>query len=140
MSTSARNGPEAIIAHSPAGEILEWNDAAAALYGWTQGEAFGGPIRARFEGPTPSSCGREGPPITTLDLGTQDVEAEMVWGANMAIRRSAFERLGPFDETIANHGDEEDWLLTLRGAGGRIVYLADAGVEHRRSGADARSG
>jgi glycosyltransferase involved in cell wall biosynthesis len=103
-----------------------------------EGDAFGGPIRARFEGPTPSSCGREGSPITTLDLGSQDREAEMVWGANMAIRRRAFERVGPFDETIANHGDEEDWLLALRATGGRIVYLAAAGVEHRRSGADAR--
>jgi GT2 family glycosyltransferase len=101
-------------------------------------EAFGGPIRARFEGPTPSSCGREKPPITTLDLGAEDVEAEVVWGANLAIRRAAFERIGPFDEAIANHGDEEDWLRALRGAGGRIVYLAGAGVEHRRAGDDAR--
>jgi len=102
------------------------------------GDAFGGPIRARFEGRTPSSCGREPPPITTLDLGSQDVEAKMVWGANMAIRRAAFERLGMFDETIMGHGDEEDWLLALRAAGGHIVYLAAAGVEHRRAGADAR--
>jgi PAS domain S-box-containing protein len=41
LSTSALKGPEAIIAHSPAGEILEWNSAAAHLYGWTQEEAFG---------------------------------------------------------------------------------------------------
>ena len=31
--------------------------------------AFGGPIRARLEGRPPRSCGREQPPITTLDLG-----------------------------------------------------------------------
>src|SRR2546421_8771818 len=31
-------------------------------------EAFGGPIRARFDGPAPGGCGRESPPITTLDL------------------------------------------------------------------------
>jgi GT2 family glycosyltransferase len=101
-------------------------------------EAFGGPIRARLEGRTPSSCGREKPPITTLDLGTQDTEAKMVWGANLAIRRSALQRIGPFDETVAGHGDEEDWLLALREAGGRIFYLADAHVDHRRAGDDAR--
>lgn len=101
-------------------------------------EAFGGPIRASLEGPTPSSCGREQPPITTLELGTEDREAEMVWGANMAIRRAAFERMGLFDEAVAGHGDEEDWLVGLRAAGGKIVYLAAAGVEHRRAGVDAR--
>jgi glycosyltransferase involved in cell wall biosynthesis len=104
-----------------------------------EADAFGGPIRARFEGRTPSSCGREDPPITTLDLGPRDVEADMVWGANLAIRRAAFERLGLFDEAIASgSGDEEDWLRTLKATGGQIVYLADAGVDHRRVGADAR--
>jgi len=103
-----------------------------------EADAFGGPIRARLEGRAPRACGREDPPITTLDLGASDVEAEMVWGANMAIRRGAFERMGPFDEAVAGHGDEEDWLQALRAGGGRIVYLAGAGVDHRRAGEDAR--
>ncbi|MDQ6817366.1 MAG: glycosyltransferase [Actinomycetota bacterium] len=102
-------------------------------------EAFGGPIRARLEGRTPSSCGREDPPITTLDLGRKDVEASMVWGSNMTIRRRALEWIGPFDESVAvGSGDEEDWLRSLRAAGGRIVYLAAAGLDHRRAAADAR--
>jgi GT2 family glycosyltransferase len=106
-----------------------------------EAEAFGGPIRARFEGRAPRGCGREDPPITTLDLGSQDVEAEMVWGANFAVRRSAVERVGEFDESLdRSHGDEEDWLLRLRAAGGRIVYLADAGLEHRRSAGDSGLG
>ncbi len=103
-------------------------------------EAFGGPIRARLEGPAPRGCGRESAPITTLDLGSEDREAEMVWGANFAVRRAAFERHGLFDEQIAGHGDEEDWLIRLRSAGGRIVYLAGAGLDHRRAGDDARLG
>ena len=104
-------------------------------------EAFGGPIRARFEGHVLHGCGREDPPITTLDLGSQDVEAEMVWGANFAVRRSAVERVGEFDESLDRaHGDEEDWLLRLRAAGGRIVYLAEAGLEHRRSAGDSGLG
>ena len=104
-----------------------------------EAEAFGGPIRPRFEGHAPRSCGREDPPITTLDLGAGDVEATMVWGANFAVRRSAIERIGRFDERLDRaHGDEEDWLLRLRAAGGRIVYLADAGLDHRRTAGDSR--
>jgi glycosyltransferase involved in cell wall biosynthesis len=103
-----------------------------------EADAFGGPIRARMEGHAPSACGREDPPITTLDLGSHDAEVGMVWGANMAVRRAAFERNGPFDEAISGHGDEEDWLHALRASGGRIVYLAGAGVDHRRAGDDAR--
>ena len=103
-----------------------------------EADAFGGPIRARFEGHAPRGCGREEPPITTLDLGAEDVEAEMVWGANFAVRRSAVERIGKFDETFdRGHGDEEEWLLRLRAAGGRIVYLAEAGLDHRRAAGDS---
>lgn len=104
-------------------------------------EAFGGPIRARFEGRAPRGCGREDPPITTLDLGRVDREADMVWGANFAVRRSAVERVGEFDESIVRpHGDEEEWLERLRAAGGRIQYLAAAGLDHRRTAEDARLG
>ena len=42
------------------------------------------------------------PPITTLDLGPADRDAELVWSANMAIRRRAVERVGRFDER--SHG------------------------------------
>src|SRR5919108_3401841 len=70
-----------------------------------QSEAFGGPIRARFEGPTPKGCGRHEPPLTTPDLGPEDQPVDLVWGANMLIRRSAYERIGPFDEEIGGGGD-----------------------------------
>jgi GT2 family glycosyltransferase len=117
-----------------------WLDAlvsGAARY--PEAEAFGGPIRARFEGRTPRSCGREGPPITTLDLGSEDRPADSAWGANFGVRRAAVERVGPFDERIVRpHGDEEDWLERLKAAGGTIVYLADAGLDHRRTAEDAR--
>jgi glycosyltransferase involved in cell wall biosynthesis len=128
------------------------DDDVRAAEGWLEGllegaarypeaEAFGGPIRARFEGHTPRSCGREDPPITTLDLGPHDREAEMVWGANFAVRRSAVERIGPFNEAIVRpHGDEEEWLDRLKAAGGRIQYIAAAGLDHRRTAADGRLG
>jgi GT2 family glycosyltransferase len=103
-----------------------------------EGDAYGGPIRARLEGPAPRACGREEPPITSLDLGERDREAELVWSANMALRREAFERVGPFDERFTTGGDEEDWIRRLHDRGGRVVYLADAWLDHRRAGDDAR--
>jgi len=117
-----------------------WLEALVAGAGrHPEADAFGGPIRARFEGRSPRGCGREQPPITTLDLGPDDREVDFVWGANMALRRRAIERVGPFDESfVLPHGDEEEWLERLRAAGGRIVYLAEAGLDHRRTAADAR--
>ena len=101
-------------------------------------EAFGGPINARLEGPTPRGCGRESAPITSLDLGPEDRDVELVWGANLLFRRAAFERIGLFEETIAGGGDEEEWLRRLRSNGGCVTYLARAGLDHRRVGEDAR--
>lgn len=100
-------------------------------------EVFGGPIRARLE-QGPRGCGREAPPITTLDAGPVDRDVPLVWGANMAIRRSAYERVGPFDEALHGRGNEDEWEYRYVGAGGRIRYLAKAGLDHRRTAADAR--
>ena len=56
----------------------------------------------------------------------------------MAIRRRAFERVGRFDEAITGRGDEEEWERRYMAAGGRIRYLAAAGLDHRRTrGLDA---
>ena len=101
-------------------------------------DVLGGPIRARLEGTDLHACGREPPPITTLDLGPADTDAEFVWGANMALRRRALERAGSFDERLDLYGDEEEWQRRLHAAGGRVRYLAGAGVDHRRTGVDAR--
>ena len=99
-------------------------------------DAFGGPIRARLEGCRLPMCGREAPPVTTLDLGPADRDAERAWGANMAIRRAALERVGPFDADLGGAGDEEEWQARLRAAGGRIRYVAAAGLDHRRARPD----
>lgn len=100
-------------------------------------EVFGGPIRARLETVLPA-CGRHQPPITTLDAGPVDCDVPFVWGANMVMLRSAFERVGLFDPNLLGRGDEEEWLLRYRAAGGRIRYLAAAGLDHRRTAADSR--
>jgi glycosyltransferase involved in cell wall biosynthesis len=101
-------------------------------------EVFGGPIRARLEGRGPRGCGREPPPITTLDLGPADRDVRLVWGANMAIRRSAFDQVGLFDEGLHGRGNEDDWELRYAATGNRIRYLARAGLSHRRTAEDAR--
>jgi GT2 family glycosyltransferase len=104
-------------------------------------DVFAGPIRASFEGAHWRSCGREQPPITTLDLGPQDTDARYAWGANMAIRRAALERVGPFDESLGDGGDEQEWQDRFRsasGGSGRVLYVAEASVQHRRAGRDAR--
>jgi len=120
---------------APPGWIQALADGAERHAG---AEAFGGPIRARLEGPAPRSCGREAAPITTLDLGEEDIEADRAWSANMAVRRSAFERVGGFDEQLPIYGEEEEWTARLRDHGGTVVYLAAAGLDHRRAGDDAR--
>jgi hypothetical protein len=104
-------------------------------------EVFAGPIRARLEGRPPRTCGREQPPITALELGERDTEAPFAWGANMTIRRSAIERVGPFDPLIeVGGGDEQEWQERLRAErpATRTLYVAGAAVAHRRAGRDAR--
>ena len=102
-------------------------------------DVFAGPIRPQLEGARARACGREGPPITSLDLGEADTDARYAWGANMAIRRSALERVGAFDATLEHGGDEQEWQDRLRSrGGGRVLYVARAAVDHRRVGADAR--
>jgi GT2 family glycosyltransferase len=105
-------------------------------------EVFAGRISASLEGPAPRSCGRELPPITTLDLGPRDRRTRFAWGSNMAIRRGALERVGPFDVSIGGGGDEQEWQE--RASPGRdgpgALYVAGAWVEHRRAGDDARLG
>lgn len=137
----ARN---ACVAHSTGDLICLLDDDVEVWPGWLEAllgaephEALGGPIRPRIEGANLHACGREPLPVTALDLGPDDREAEFVWGANFALRRSAYERIGPFDERLGGAGDEEDWQRRLRAAGGTVGYVAAAGVDHRRTGRDA---
>lgn len=115
-----------------------WLEALlAGVEGAPDREVFGGPIRARLEGSRLRVCGREAARITTLDLGPDDNDVPMVWGANMAVRRRAFERIGEFDERLAGRGDEEEWEQRYLDHGGKVRYVAAAGVDHRRMPQDA---
>ncbi len=120
-----------------AGWLAALLDAAAAN---PDVDVFAGPIQVRLEGSKLRSCGREGPPITSLDLGPQDTDARYAWGANMTIRRAALERVGPFEVSLEHAGDEQEWQERMRARtpGARVMYVAGAAVEHRRAGADAK--
>jgi GT2 family glycosyltransferase len=142
---AARNAALAVVS----GDLIVFvDDDVQAPPGWLDAllagarsapdrDVFGGPIRPRLEGRGPCGCGREPVPITALDLGERDRDVRFVWGANMAIRTRAFERIGGFDETIFARGDEEDWQRRYAADGGRVRYLAAAGLDHRRSASDS---
>jgi glycosyltransferase involved in cell wall biosynthesis len=144
-ANAARNAGVAAASGDP---IVFIDDDVLAPPGWLDAlleaiartpdrHVFGGPIRARLEGGGPRSCGREPAPITTLDLGHEDRDVQFVWSANMAIRRLALDDVGPFDPTILGRGEEEDWERRYAARGGRIRYVAGAGLEHRRTASDA---
>lgn len=118
---------------------LTWLPALLAAAASTpERDVFAGPIRAAIEGGGPRSCGRDDPPITTLDHGPADVDVPVGWSANLAIRRAALETVGGFDESIeVGAGDEEEWQERYRSTGGHVRYVAAAGLDHRRSGHDA---
>lgn len=100
-------------------------------------DVFTGPIRAVLDGGGPHACGRDAPPITAFDAGPADTDVPLAWGANLTLRRAAVETAGRFDESIAIGGDEEEWQERHRAAGGRVRYVAAAGLDHRRTAADA---
>ena len=117
-----------------------WLDAlVSAADGQPDVEVFTGPILARFEDHDLRFCGRERPPITHIDLGDAELDVDFAWGANLAIRRTALDRVGLFDETHrTGAGDEEEWERRLIAARGRIRYVPGAALDHRRAGDDAR--
>ncbi|HXW58524.1 MAG TPA: glycosyltransferase family A protein, partial [Solirubrobacteraceae bacterium] len=94
-------------------------------------DVFTGPIRPSLEGARWRTCGREGPPITALDLGTHDTSTPYAWGANMAIRAGALARVGPFDESLHHGGDEQDWQDRMRAQrpSAAVWYVAAAAVD-----------
>lgn len=142
---AARN---AAIAATDADLLLFVDDDVAAPQSWLpamlaaaeaapERDVFTGPIHVVLEGGGPRTCSRDAPPITSMDAGPADHDVPLAWGANLTIRRAAFETAGTFDETIPIGGDEEEWQERYKQAGGRVRYVAAAGLDHRRTAADA---
>ena len=106
-----------------------------------QVDVFTGPIAPASRAARRARCGREGPPITTLDLGAaghrralrvgrQHGDPPQRAGARRPVRRLARarrRRAGVAGPPAARSTP-----------GARVLYVAGAAVEHRRAGADAR--
>jgi len=116
-----------------------WLDALIAAAAADPGAGvLTGPIIARFERRRRRVCGREGPPITSMELGGTDRDVMRAWGANLTIRRAALDAVGPFDvHRRVWSGDEEEWEQRHLAGGGRIRYVAAAALDHRRTRADS---
>ncbi len=56
-------------------------------------------------------------------------------GCGMAVRRSALERVGPFDDRMLNYYDDVDYGMRLWRAGWRVVVAPDAWIDHGFGGA-----
>lgn len=100
-------------------------------------ECFGGRLLLRLEGRAPRTCGKESLGAT-LDLGDDEQPTELIKGSNMAMRRSAFVRIGLFNPALVWRGDEENWMQRLREQGGRALYVPGAIVWHRRLASDLK--
>lgn len=64
-------------------------------------------------------------------------EARSLSGACILLRRDAFERIGGFDERFFLYAEDVDLCLRLRKAGGKLMYVAEAVVEHDRGASTA---
>jgi hypothetical protein len=67
-------------------------------------------------------------------VGEQDVD-ELAAG-NMLLRLWAVNGHGVFVETLEGLGNETEWIMRYRRTGGRIVYLPEVAVSHRRRRTD----
>lgn len=101
-------------------------------------DCFGGRIRLKLHGRQPRTCGRESIGEAELERGDSDAPLLNAVGANLIVRRRALDRIGPFKEDMALYGDEVEWQHRLRLSGGKVMYLADAWIWHRRLPEDLR--
>src|SRR5262249_18977768 len=65
-----------------------------------------------------------------LDL-TQEVEA--CASCCMALRRTALDAVGPFDEGYFIYCEDVDWFLRARFLGWKIAYVAEASIVHHHA-------
>jgi len=89
----------------------------------------GADFNARF-GYSGRSVGHGGPDTfhELRDVGRAD-------GAAMAVSRPAAERAGLLDESLFAYVEDVEWSLRIRAAGFAVVFVPDAVVRHKGSGA-----
>jgi len=91
---------------------------------------LGGTVIERYERVRMRTCGRE--PLGWIPV--REGEVETVIGANMAVRREAWEAVGGFDERLTGWGDELEMHKRLRKAGWKCIAVPAAAAYHRRVG------
>jgi len=69
---------------------------------------------------------------------SRPVRVPWVSGSSMLVRRSAFERVGAFDERFFLYFEDADFCLRLRSAGGRVYYDPSITVVHERGASASR--
>jgi hypothetical protein len=90
-------------------------------------DGVGGPVRDMGDGPrTCARCSSLG----DVTRGDERGENSRLLGGNMAIRKSAFEEVGLFDERLSGRGDETEWFS--RSTHLRFFYDPDLWAWHRR--------
>lgn len=105
----------------PPGYLLRIQEALKADF-----DGVGGPLRDQGGGlRTCEQCS-----IGESTLGSTARQVEVLIGGNMALRKSAFDRCGLFDEDLSGRGDETEWFS--RSSDLRFYYDPDLWVWHSR--------
>jgi len=106
---------------------------------WPDAGCLGGPILPVFEHRPPRTCAGHELAGTSFDEGDTAKPVRELWGGNMALRRSTAQRIGAFRPGLPVQ-QEWEWQQRLMTAGGRLVYLPQAWLWHRRNRSDLRIG
>jgi GT2 family glycosyltransferase len=73
----------------------------------------------------------------SLEVARLAEEALYPMGCGMAVRREAFERVGPFDDRMLNYYDDVDYGVRLWRAGYKVAVAADAWIDHAAAVGDS---
>jgi GT2 family glycosyltransferase len=77
--------------------------------------------------------------LLSLDSdGKTPLEVDWVSGACMAVRRKAFEEVGPLDERFFMYWEDADWCKRMRQNGWKVVYFPLATITHLGGGSSDR--
>jgi N-acetylglucosaminyl-diphospho-decaprenol L-rhamnosyltransferase len=68
--------------------------------------------------------------IVSMDRSDRDDEVDWISGCSMMIRRKVFDKVGLFDDGFFLYYEETDFCRRARGAGFKVLYVADSEVRH----------